>query len=1161
MRILTSRSWIALLAGSMLLLGMPGEETAASSIRAPYELQPPVTMPAGSVFTGGKPAPVSPPAQGWAAKRPDASFSGGQTGGPPADQLLAGMRGRLQLLQEARRWNVEREAARQWIVTPEAAANLGRLHQANPRSLRLAWHEGRRTPRFIAGTDLRLDRSLYAGSDAQQAKAFLREHRELLRLSDPDTELVRWRVEESREGFRAYRFKQMHQGLPIWAHDVVVRFSPDGRAIGFSGQYRPTPTGLSREPQIPRSAAVEAAITALARRDGVVGEEESNELIYFPHGEKLRLAWRVVVRAGAAYRMEVFVDAASGEFLHAVSLVCDGAATGQGVDLAGGTQALDLWEESGTYLMVNTSKAMFDAGASEMPNNPVGAVWVINANHTQLEEFYHVTSTNPDSWTGNANAVSAAAYASSFYDFIATTFGRSSIDGAGRTIMTVVNMGSNYANAFWNGSVAAFGNGDGASFSDLAGSRDVVCHELGHAVVEFTANLIYEFQPGATNEHFADVFGSLTEWYAEGAGGNWLMGEDVTTPGVSGDCLRNMETPDHPDVYNPPAPHFPTHMDEYFDLTSDQDHGGVHINMTIPSRAFVIVCEAIGRDKTQQIWYRALTQYLNRNSQFIDLRLGAIQAAADLHGAESIEEQTVADAFDTVGIVGEEGTEDPPDLPDNEGSDFLAIWDPDGGHIYRVPPDWGVDADDISQNAMGGGGRPSFSDDGSLVAWVGADDHIYLANSDGSDRVQISVDAEWWSVALSAGGRYLAAKTVYEEGRIYVFDLVEPESGAYYDLVTQNDSGGEGGGNVIFADVMEFAVAGDYLLYDAQNSADFGGGVYEYWDINMLRLSDGACFRVFQSLPQGENIGNPTLAQNQDDLIAFDHMDGNGDVYVRTFNLQTGDQGTVTYNFSVLGRPTFSGDDGQIYYQYPCSGYDEGVWVVSMAPDGLNGAGNDECWGYNCGYPVWFTLGERPTPVWLRSLGARWYGGQVTVEWQVVDAALFVGFLIERGASPDGPFERCTPEMIPADAAVAGSFRFDDPLPPDAANACYRLIGIDRSGRSVSLGITGITPPEPDLMLTQPLLRPNGPNPFSRTTTLRFFLPAGSAGAPTDLSIYDLQGRLRARPLAGAMLDPGEHTLEWEGCDARGVPLDIGAYYLRLQAGERVATRKVTIAR
>jgi len=90
----------------------------------------------------------------------------------------------------------------------------------------------------------------------------------------------------------------------------------------------------------------------------------------------------------------------------------------------------------------------------------------------------------------------------------------------------------------------------------------------------------------------------------------------------------------------------PAHTNEQYMGT--QDNGGVHINSGIVNKAFQLFATSVGKDKAEEIYYRALTNYLVRSSQFIDCRASVEQAAADLYG--NTEVQAAQSAFNAVGI-------------------------------------------------------------------------------------------------------------------------------------------------------------------------------------------------------------------------------------------------------------------------------------------------------------------------------------------------------------------------------------------------------------------------------------------------------------------------------------------------------------------------------
>jgi hypothetical protein len=85
----------------------------------------------------------------------------------------------------------------------------------------------------------------------------------------------------------------------------------------------------------------------------------------------------------------------------------------------------------------------------------------------------------------------------------------------------------------------------------------------------------------------------------------------------------------------------------------------------------------------------------------------------------------------------------------------------------------------------------------------------------------------------------------------------------------------------------------------------------------------------------------------------------------------------------------------------------------------------------------------------------------------------------------------------------------------------------------------------------------NHPNPFNPQTTISFDLPRESR---VRLEVYDLRGRLR-RTLADGHRTAGTHRVVWDGRDDRGAPAASGAYFYRLQTGDRTLSRKMLLVR
>lgn len=88
-------------------------------------------------------------------------------------------------------------------------------------------------------------------------------------------------------------------------------------------------------------------------------------------------------------------------------------------------------------------------------------------------------------------------------------------------------------------------------------------------------------------------------------------------------------------------------------------------------------------------------------------------------------------------------------------------------------------------------------------------------------------------------------------------------------------------------------------------------------------------------------------------------------------------------------------------------------------------------------------------------------------------------------------------------------------------------------------------------------LSQNYPNPFSHETTLEVGLPTSGH---VRLRIYDSRGRL-VRTLLDEYQAAGVHPIAWLGEDDSGRPVPSGLYIMRMQYGNSVRMRKMTLIR
>ena len=86
-------------------------------------------------------------------------------------------------------------------------------------------------------------------------------------------------------------------------------------------------------------------------------------------------------------------------------------------------------------------------------------------------------------------------------------------------------------------------------------------------------------------------------------------------------------------------------------------------------------------------------------------------------------------------------------------------------------------------------------------------------------------------------------------------------------------------------------------------------------------------------------------------------------------------------------------------------------------------------------------------------------------------------------------------------------------------------------------------------------LEQNYPNPFNLSTTIRFGIPEASH---VKLEVYNLLGQ-HVTTLKDGNLEPGYHTVFWDGNDKNRSEVASGVYFFRLNAGEFTFSKKMML--
>ena len=110
-----------------------------------------------------------------------------------------------------------------------------------------------------------------------------------------------------------------------------------------------------------------------------------------------------------------------------------------------------------------------------------------------------------------------------------------------------------------------------------------------------------------------------------------------------------------------------------------------------------------------------------------------------------------------------------------------------------------------------------------------------------------------------------------------------------------------------------------------------------------------------------------------------------------------------------------------------------------------------------------------------------------------------------------------------------------------------------RSGYVVEYG--GYVTPVGNQVNSITMLFSSVPNPFNPTTDISFEIPAASHAR---LTVFDVAGR-HVQTLLDKRCAAGRHTVTWDGRDHAGYSLASGTYLYRLEAGDYVSMKRMTL--
>ncbi|WP_446211652.1 M4 family metallopeptidase [Micromonospora sp. IBSANI012] len=513
-------------------------------------------------------------------------------------------------------------------------------------------------------------------SPAARAESLLRNNPGAVQgASGESYQAVRTKVDAS--GASHTRYTRTYQGLRVYGGDFVIHTTPTG---GYAGSS----VGLAAPLTLATAAKVTPARAKATARKAFSGKLESvgaSELFVDASSGTGRLAYETVLSGWhtdgqTPSRLHVISDAVNGKVIGSYDEIEMVAGTGNSI--YSGTVSIDTTLSGSTYQMID-------------PSHGNGSTCDMNQGTSTCTTFTDADNTWGNGTNSNRQSAAVDAHfgAAKTFDYFKNVHARNGIFGDGRGVPSRVHYGSNYVNAFWDGSRMTYGDGSGNARPLVA--LDVAGHEMSHGVTEnvVPGGLTYSGESGGLNEATSDIFGTMVEFYANTTAdpGDYQIGEKINING-NGTPLRYMYDPaldgssdrcwttstKNKDVHysSGPANHF------FFNLAEGT---GATPYGTSPVCGSAPAVTGIGRAKAEKIWFRALDVYFTSNTSYVNTttpsntaRAYSLRAATDLYGTCSTEYRTVQAAWTAVAVSGN-------DAPCSTGNDFSVSLSPTSGSV------------------------------------------------------------------------------------------------------------------------------------------------------------------------------------------------------------------------------------------------------------------------------------------------------------------------------------------------------------------------------------------------------------------------------------------------------------------------------------------------
>lgn len=512
--------------------------------------------------------------------------------------------------------------------------------------------------------------------------------------------------QEEIDSYIIYNFQQVKNDRPVYGRNIILRYDPNENSKLISDGALPLEEVSNEDTDLDESKIDEIISRQYNSSNYRIGGE-----VYFPTDSELYLTTQVNVYTDEDQKL-VFISHEDETIIKELSLVYTQRVNGYGQDLEGNSREFPTELTDSEYLLYdqNNDIQAYDAHNSTVLSDPRKSQVILdsrgniyrwekkgdflqddsgnrytvncgpnnylilkNENGTVHDEkatfgmwlssknpFINISeiTNNTTKWK-DKKAVTAYSNVQVCNDFWKSIMKRDGFNNKSGRVNLVINdyKGGDTTNAYSSSGGFIIENGYRVDIpitllsfgSDNSLTLDMIAHEYMHSVERSISGLNYEGESGAIMDAYSDLFGEIVE--------DWNDNRKL-----DGSCnwnhsgIRSLSDPNSTSL---PSEYKGRYWHDTSNPSDSNDHGGVHTNNTVISRAAYLMFTGVNNSpaydslSTQEIaelFYKTLYLIPNSDCTFKQLRY-LIEQQAILNGLSQRQRDCISNAFFQVGIT------------------------------------------------------------------------------------------------------------------------------------------------------------------------------------------------------------------------------------------------------------------------------------------------------------------------------------------------------------------------------------------------------------------------------------------------------------------------------------------------------------------------------